>query len=102
MLSSGSARRLHSAQLKRPRPSSCTAHHHPRKSQDADLGSAQKGVSCLQDEVLGLEGGLAEAQAAFAALDAQMSRESQTAAKIGDRLHVRDSSTCCLFAYLLL
>ena len=36
-----------------------------------------------------MEGGLAEAQAAFATLDAQMSRESQTAAKIGDRLHVR-------------
>ena len=35
-----------------------------------------------------MEGGLAEAQAAFAMLDAQMSRESQTAAKIGDRLHV--------------
>ena len=36
-----------------------------------------------------MEGGLAEAQTAFAMLDAQMSRESQTAAKIGDRLHVR-------------
>lgn len=36
-----------------------------------------------------MEGGLAEAQAAFATLDAQMSRESQVAAKIGDRLHVR-------------
>ena len=36
-----------------------------------------------------MEGGLGEAQAAFAMLDAQMSRESQTAAKIGDRLHVR-------------
>ena len=51
-------------------------------------------VPCLsacvgwQEEVLGMEGGLAEAQAAFAMLDAQMSRESQTAAKIGDRLHV--------------
>ena len=39
--------------------------------------------------MLGMEGGLTEAQAAFAMLDAQMSRESQTAAKIGDRLHVR-------------
>ena len=45
-------------------------------------------------------GGLAEAQAAFAMLDAQMSRESQTAAKIGDRLHVSSLPCvlpgCCL------
>ena len=47
------------------------------------------GAWAVQEEVLGMEGGLAEAQAAFATLDAQMSRESQTAAKIGDRLHVR-------------
>ena len=51
-----------------------------------------------QEEVLGMEGGLAEAQAAFAMLDAQMSRESQTAAKIGDRLHVsalpRSTAVC--------
>ena len=46
-----------------------------------------------------MEGGLAEAQAAFAMLDAQMSRESQTAAKIGDRLHV--SSLHCVASHRL-
>jgi len=47
-----------------------------------------------QVEVLGMEEGLAEAQAAFATLDAQMSLESQTAAKIGDRLHVSSIPAC--------
>lgn len=38
---------------------------------------------------MSMEEGLEKAQGAFAALDAQMSHNSQTAAKIGNRLHVR-------------
>ena len=61
-----------------------------RTQQYVASGSAvRQGAWWVQEEVLGMEGGLAEAQAAFAMLDVQMSRESQTAAKIGDRLHVR-------------
>ena len=66
------------------------AEQQQRGQQCAASGSAlRRGAGLVQEEVLGMEGGLAEAQAAFATLDAQMSRESQTAAKIGDRLHVR-------------
>ena len=43
----------------------------------------------LQEQLEAMEEGLEKAQHAFSQLDAQMSQSSQTATKIGDRLHVR-------------
>lgn len=50
--------------------------------------------SCLQEQLEAMEEGLDKAKSAFSQLDAQMSQSTQTATKIGDRLHVRPSALC--------
>ncbi len=50
-----------------------------------------------------MEDGLDKAKSAFSQLDAQMSQSTQTATKIGDRLHVRHFAlrhTSCLACFM--
>ncbi len=52
----------------------------------------------LQEQLEAMEVGLEKAQSTFSQLDAQMSQSSQTAAIIGDRLHVRVSTSRALYS----